>query len=383
MSVRTLIGTAALVLAAGCLPERGGTPPPPRPGVTTAAKQAGPSGPPAQRAAAAPGASLCEQASLTLEPGAVVAKVDGSEIKVEDLGDQLPQAEDKALRAYCAEIARVRETALENLVQQQVLTAAAAKAGKPINQFVQERMEAAVPTPSDAEIEAFYNQRKSPDAPPLEAVRDQVIQAINAEKSEEAFASLMSELRATVEVEERLPDVRPPPLDLVASHSPTLGSDAPKVQVVEFSDFECPYCSRAAETLQQLKDKYAGQPVQFVFRHFPLSFHPNARPAAEHAQCAHEQGKFWPLHDAIFANQKELSPDKLKELAGQVGLDMDQLSSCLTGVGKVIEADLAAATAAGVGGTPSFYINGQSFAGNPTVPGLSEAIDAELARAGS
>lgn len=380
MSVRTLIGTAALVLAVGCLPERGGTPSAQKTGVSTSAKQTGPTGPAAQRQTAAPGASLCEQASLALAPGSTVAQVDGAEIKLEELGDQLAQAENRALRTYCSEVARVRETALDNLVQQKVLTAAAEKAGKPINEFVQEKMAAAVPTPSDADIEAFYNQRKSPDAPPLEMVRDQVIQAINAEKSEAAFAEMLDELRATVNVERRLPDVRPPPLELAAAHSPTIGSPEPKVQVVEFSDFECPYCSRAAETLQQLKDKYAGQPVQFVFRHFPLSFHQNARPAAEYAQCAQEQGKFWPLHDAIFAAQRELSPDKLKELAGQVGLDMDKLTSCLAGVGQFIEADMKAAAEAGVGGTPSFYINGQNFDGNPTVAGLSEAIDAELGK---
>ncbi|HEY8376844.1 MAG TPA: thioredoxin domain-containing protein, partial [Nannocystis sp.] len=144
-----------------------------------------------------------------------------------------------------------------------------------------------------------------------------------------------------------------------------------------------PYCARAAETIRQLKQKYEGKPVQFVFRHFPLSFHPNARPAAEHAQCAHEQGKFWPLHDAIFAAQRELSDTKLKELAAQVGLDAGKLDECLASgrAAQLVEGDVRTGGDAGVGGTPSFYINGQSFEGNPTVAGLSEAIDAELARA--
>jgi protein-disulfide isomerase len=142
-----------------------------------------------------------------------------------------------------------------------------------------------------------------------------------------------------------------------------------------------PVLPRAADTLNQLKDKYAGQPVQFVFRHFPLSFHPNARPAAEYAQCAHEQEKFWPMHDAIFAAQRELSVDKLKELATQVGLDAAKLDECLAKVGPIVEGDVKTGGDAGVGGTPSFYINGQTFDGNPTVAGLSEAIDAELARA--
>jgi hypothetical protein len=194
------------------------------------------------RAAAAPGSSLCDQASLRLAPGSVVARVDGVDVKVEDLGDQLAQAENMALRQYCGEVARVREMALDNLVQQKVLTAAAEKEGKPINEFVQARIDAKVPAPSDADIEAFYNTRKSPDAPPLEAVRDQVVQAINAEKSEAVFGEMLAELRATASVERRLPDVRPPALELAAVHSPWTGSSDAKVQVVEFSDFECPYC---------------------------------------------------------------------------------------------------------------------------------------------
>jgi protein-disulfide isomerase len=381
-----VVGAAALVLAVGCLPERGKAPankPGAAPVATKSTGPTGPSGPPAQRATPAPGSSLCEQASLALKPGSVVATIDGVDVKIEELNENLAQAENRALRTYCGEVAKVREAALDNFVQQKVLTAAAEKAGKTVNEYVQARIDASVPTPSDADIEAFYNQRKSPDAPPLDQVRDQVIQAINAEKSEAAFGEFLAELRAGASVEKRLPDVRPPALDLAAQHSPWVGSQEGTVQVVEFSDFECPYCSRAAETLHQLKDKYAGKPVQFVFRHFPLSFHQNARPAAEYAQCAHEQDKFWPMHDAIFAAQRELSTDKLKELAKQVGLDTAKLDECIASgrAGQLIDADMSVAGLAGVGGTPSFFINGQTFDGNPSPAGLSEAIDAELARA--
>lgn len=388
MSFRIFISAAALVLAVGCLGERGKPPAGGSAAATASSPKASPtasapSGPPAKLAVASPGASLCERASLRLEPGSVVAQIDGVDIKVEDLGEPLAQAENRALRSYCSEVARVRELALDNLLQQRLLTSAAEREGKPINDFVQGRIDAQVQEPSEAEIEKFYNERRSPETPPLEQVRDRVIQAIKAEKSEQVFGALMDELRASAKIERRLPDVRPPALELAADHSPWLGSDAPKVQVVEFSDFECPYCARAAETIRQLKQKYEGKPVQFVFRHFPLSFHPNARPAAEHAQCAHEQGKFWPLHDAIFAAQRELSDTKLKELAAQVGLDAGKLDECLASgrAAQLVEGDVRTGGDAGVGGTPSFYINGQSFEGNPTVAGLSEAIDAELARA--
>ena len=391
MSVRSsLLSTAALALLApclltACLPERG-APPAAKPAaeVAAAASAAGPKaspGPVAARAPIPPGSSACEQAALRLAPGSVVGSVEGVEIKLEDLGADLASAESKALRQYCSEVARVREAALDNLVQQKILTAAAEKAGKSVNEYVQGRIDAAVGQPADAEVEAFYNARKSPETPALELVRDQVVQAINAEKSQKLFESMLDELRAASRVEKRLPDVRPPPLQLIADHSPRLG-DGEAVQVIEFSDFECPYCSRAADTMRELKNRYAGKPVQFVFRHFPLSFHPNARPAAEFAQCAHEQEKFWSMHDAIFAAQRELSPTKLKELAGQAGVDTGKLDECLASgrAGKLIDQDMQKAGEAGVGGTPSFYINGQSFEGNPTPDGLAAAIDAELAR---
>lgn len=396
MSVRSSkISAAALALlapcliaSAACLPERG-KPPANKPAVAAAAaakSEPGPkasSGPVAARAPIPPGTSGCEQAALRLAPGAVVGTINGAEIKVEDLGDQLVQAESKALRDYCSQVAGAREAALDNLIQQKVLTAAAEKAGKPINDYVQGRIDAEVGQPSDADVEAFYNARKSPETPALELVRDQVVAAINAEKSQKVFERILDELRAESSVEKRLPDVRPPPLQLDAPHTPRLGAtEGAVVQVVEFSDFECPYCSRAADTLRELKTKYAGQPVQFLFRHFPLNFHPNARPAAEFAQCAHEQDKFWPMHDAIFTAQRELSKDKLKELAGQAGLDTAKLDECIQSgrAGKLIDEDMAKAGEAGVGGTPSFYINGQSFEGNPTPSGLAAAIDAELAR---
>ena len=138
------------------------------------------------------------------------------------------------------------------------------------------------------------------------------------------------------------------------------------------------------EHIRQLKARYP-EKVRFTFRHFPLSFHPNAKPAAEHAQCAHEQGRFWEYHDLVFAAQRELSVDKLGELADQAGLDRGKLSECLSSgrASTQVAADMAKANEVGVGGTPSFYINGRAFAGNPTPDGIAAAIDAELAQAGS
>jgi|JI6StandDraft_1071083.scaffolds.fasta_scaffold03661_5 protein-disulfide isomerase len=391
--VRSSALCAAFLLTVACLPERGKAPAKSAAAATAAApaksvtkdSKAGlaPVVPVVAAVPAAGSASGCAGAALTLPPGTVVARVDGKDIKVEDLGDDLARAEKQALRTYCQEITTARDTTLDNMLQQRLLTAAAAAEGKDVSAFVQAKVEAEVPTPDDAAIAAFYEANKSPSAPPLESVRDQVIQAMNGEQGEKVMMRLLDELRAKVKVERLLPDVSPPALDLSnPPHAAFVGPADAAVRVVEFSDFECPYCSRAADTFSALKTKYAGKSVQFVFRNFPLSFHPNAKPAAEYAQCAQEQGKFWAMHDGIFAAQRELSVDKLKEVAAQVGLDTAKLDECLASgrPGPQIEEDMRKAQEVGVQGTPSFYINGQSFGGNPTVEGLSQAIDAQLAK---
>ena len=390
-----LLGLSAaflLTVATGaCLPERGGVP---DAKVVAAAAKSGTPGTPAGPAtkvalrpqpeiAPAGSASGCGGAALTLPKGTVVARVDGKDITVEDLGDQLGSAEKAALRTYCQEVTNARTSVLDNFLQQKLLTAAAEAEGKDINSFVQSKVDAEVPTPDDAAIAAFYDANKSPTAPALELVREQVIQAMKADGSEKVLTKLLDTLRAKAKVERLLPDVSPPPMDLGSpKHSPFAGPEDALVKVVEFSDFECPYCSKAADTMRGLKQRYAGKPVQFVYRHFPLSFHPNAKPAAEYAQCAQQQGKFWEMHDGIFARQSELSPDMLKDVAGKAGLDIAKLDACLAAgtVGSEIDEDMRKAQEVGVQGTPSFFVNGQTYGGNPTVDGIAQVIDAELAR---
>jgi protein-disulfide isomerase len=375
---------AVLVLSSACLSERGGTPV--KPGAAGSAATTGTAT--AQRKPATLVAvdpkETCAAAALTIKPGTVVGKMRGADITVEQLGEELAAIEHQALRTYCNAIIEARTTLLDNHVQRTLLEEVAKAENKTIQEYIEGRVDALVPTPDDLAITTFYETNKSPETPPLEMVRDQVIKAMTGEQRNAAIDSIIAEIEGKNGVERLMPDIALPPVDLsTGPSSPTIGPKDAVVQVTEFSDFECPYCSRAAETLGKLKDKYAGASVQFVFRHYPLPMHPNAQPAAEYGQCAQAQGKFWPMHDAIFAAQRELSGDKLKELAAQAGLDGAALEACLAGGGAATEvaADMAKGREVGVEGTPSFFINGQPFAGNPNVEGLSKAIDAELAKA--
>src|SRR5690606_19664169 len=133
-----------------------------------------------------------------------------------------------------------------------------------------------------------------------------------------------------------------------------------KVTLVEFSDFECPYCSRAAQVTEQIKEKY-GSKVRFVFRQFPLSFHPNAQLAAEASLAAHAQGKFWDFHDKMFENQNALDRSSLEGYAQAAGLDLTQFKAALDNNthAERVKGDLAMGNDVAVQGTPTLFLNGQ------------------------
>ena len=164
----------------------------------------------------------------------------------------------------------------------------------------------------------------------------------------------------------------------VASFGP---ADA-AVTIVEFSDFECPYCSLAANVANQVKEKYAGKSVRFVFRHFPLSFHKNAHLASQASLAAMEQGKFWEFHDLLFENQKAMTRSDLESHAKKLGLDMAKFKKALdAGTFKAaVDADFAMGQKVAVQGTPTMFINGERVANPTDFDGLAKMVDAKLAK---
>lgn len=162
---------------------------------------------------------------------------------------------------------------------------------------------------------------------------------------------------------------------------PIRGRELAKVTIVEFSDFQCPYCGRVEPTIRQVMDTYKDD-VRVVWKHLPLSFHPNAMPAAEAAEAAREQGKFWEMHDLMFTHQADLSPAKYEEWATQLGLNMDQFRQSLAGHKNQarIKEDSALGNSMGASGTPTFFINGMLLVGAAPFENFKQVIDAELAK---
>ncbi len=158
-------------------------------------------------------------------------------------------------------------------------------------------------------------------------------------------------------------------------------ADAP-VTIVEFSDFQCPYCGRFyTQTLPQIEENYikTGK-VKFAYRHFPLSFHQYAQKSAEASECADEQGKFWEYHNKVYENQQTLSLESLKQFAKDLSLDTGKFDECLDS-GKMeskVKKDFAEGQAAGVQGTPAFFINGVSLVGAQPYSAFEQVIENSL-----
>jgi len=169
----------------------------------------------------------------------------------------------------------------------------------------------------------------------------------------------------------------------IAPDDPVLGTASATVTMIEFSDFQCPFCQRVMPTLKQLRDTY-GDRVRIVWKDFPLtSIHPQAFKAAEAGQCAREQGKFWEYHDRLFANQQALEPELLKKHAVDTGLDAAKFNACLDTAkyAERVQAQMGVGNQLGVSSTPSVFINGRMVSGAQPYETFTTIIDEELERA--
>lgn len=161
------------------------------------------------------------------------------------------------------------------------------------------------------------------------------------------------------------------------------GAADAKLKIYEYSDFECPFCGKAQPVVEEVLRAYPND-VKLEFRHNPLPIHPRAMPSAIAAVCAEEQGKFWPLHDRMFANQQALSDADLRKYAADIGLDAEKFASCIASseASAKVRKDMTEAAAVGVVATPTFKIGESAVIGAQPFPKFKSVIDSELARLG-
>jgi protein-disulfide isomerase len=249
----------------------------------------------------------------------------------------------------------------------------AEKAGISVEELVANKV-AELGEVTDEETLAFYEENKGRlGTAEYDALKDQIRDFLTSQREGAARSQLKAGGDVVVFLE--------PPRVEVAPEGPSKGADDAPITIVEFSDFQCPYCKRVIPTLQEVMERYPDQ-VRLVFRNFPLGNHSRAKPAATAALCADRQDKFWAYHDRLFENARELSDEDLKRYATELELDIAAFEACLSdeAIAKQIEADFADGRAAGVTGTPAFFVNGVLLSGAKPSAAFFRTIDAELAR---
>ena len=310
------------------------------------------------------------------DSGQVIARVNGKAITAGEVradgADQFDQLE----REYLQRKHEIVEAQLKKVVQDRLLDAEAAARGTSKDKLLAEIKPGEV---TDADAEAFYEKNKAriPPNTSKEAVMPQIRAYLAQNGQQEARDQYFKTLEAKYKVDYLLQPMR---VEVAANGFPAKGPAGAPVTIVEFSDFQCPFCSRITPTLEQVVSKY-GNKVRLVFRQYPLPMHPNAAKAAEASLCANEQGKFWEMHDAMFKDQAGLAVDGLKsKAAGIAGINAASFNSCLDS-GKetpAVQSDMKAGNKAGVNGTPAMFINGRFISGVVSADDLSKVIDEEL-----
>ncbi len=234
---------------------------------------------------------------------------------------------------------------------------------------------------TDAEITRFIKEKNIPKAQINPQIKERIKQYLMVEKKKGALDRWLGEKTAKTPINVFFKQPRRPTYDVKVGDAPFTGGANAKVEVVEFSDFQCPFCSKASVILKDLKKKY-GSKVKIAFKQYPLPFHSQAKGAAVASLCANEQSSelFWKMHDAMFDDQSKLSVASLKETAKKIGADTKKFDACLDSnkyLAKV-EENIKEGQAIGVKSTPTFFVNGQLIQGAQAISVFSEIIDSEL-----
>jgi len=328
-------------------------------------------------AAAAPAGKAPAAAAATTDVigggSGVVAKVNGEAITFAEL-DQEAAAKLVRLKSQAYDI---RKQTLDQLIDDRILAAEATKRGITKEELVKAEVTDKLGEISDADAKAYFDKNPPRGNVDFEQIKDRVKSFMQRQQEQELRTALIGGLRENAGVEVMLEPLR---FDVSwDDDDPIYGkADAP-VAIVEFSDFQCPYCSRVNPTLEKVKAEY-GDKIALIFRDYPLPMHPEAPKAAEAASCANDQGKFWEMHDMLFENQRALKIADLKGYGAKLELDTAAFDKCLDDgkYGDDVKKDMADASAAGVTGTPAFFINGRFLNGARPYEQFKEAIDAEL-----
>ena len=304
----------------------------------------------------------------------VLATVGGAAITSGDIEDNLrPLIYDVQEQVY-----EQRRAALETKINDMLLGQEAQKRKTTVQVLLDSEMKAKTNKVSETEAQAFYDQNKNRISGEFGQVKNQIVQYLQAKEEEKATARFAEQLRRGALIQTFLAAPEPPTYSIATDDQPTKGNLSAAVTIVEFTDFQCPSCAQAHPVFEKLADEYADR-VKFVVRDFPLAQHEQAFKAAEAAEAAREQGKYWEYIALLFSNQKALETNKLKEYAGRLNLDQAKFDQALdTGrFADKVRRDLQDGNKLGVDATPTVFINGRPVK-DRSYEAMKRVIDAAL-----
>jgi protein-disulfide isomerase len=300
----------------------------------------------------------------------VVAEVGGQKLT---LGDLQQQQGGKLLQARYQYYMNQRK-ALDQLIDDKLIEIEAKNRHLSTDQLLNTVVYKDLKDPTEDQLQVYYEGMEATES--YESVRDKVLEHIRELRREKARTAYVKQLRNNAQVQVLL---APPLADVNVKDAYVHGDKNSPVTLVEFADYECPYCQKITPELQKLQKEY-GNRLAVVYKDFPLPMHHTSQKAAEAARCAGEQGKFWEYHDVLFYS-KQLQVAELKAHARVLKLDGDRFDKCLDDGAETapVKKDLEEAHQLGLTGTPSFFVNGHFFSGAADYTVLKEMVELQLA----
>lgn len=309
------------------------------------------------------------------EPGQkkVVAVVNGVELTQADLEDKeaakLLQPRDQY---YVAQ-----KQALDQLIDDTLLEMQAQREKLTVQELLDRHVNSQIKEPTEDQLQVYYEGLQTESSYP--AMRDKIVETIHQHRFNKIKAEYIRSLRANANLQVLL---FPPTAQVALGDSYVRGPKDAPVVIIEFADYECPYCRKFHPDMKKLEQEFPGK-IAFAYKDFPLPMHKSAQKAAEAARCAGEQGRFWEYHDLLFETNSGLEPDHLKDYAHKLNLDSAKFDACLdSGEGSAaVKTDQEQGRELGITGTPSLFVNHHFYSGAINYASLREIVQQQLSSA--
>jgi protein-disulfide isomerase len=301
----------------------------------------------------------------------VIAEIGAVKLTMNDLEQQESA---KLLRARF-DFYQAESTALEDLIDTTLIAQKARSESLTVEQLLDREVKSQVKDPTEDQLRVYYEGLETEQ--PYDAVRGKILEKIRALRTSKARAAFIKALRAESNVSVTL---TPPSTAVDLGNADVLGSKDAPVMLIEFADYECPYCQKVAPAIKKLKEDFGGK-LAVAYKDFPLPMHAHAEKAAEAVRCAGKQGQFWAFHDELFSS-KELDVDQLKVQARALKLEAAAFDKCLDSgeTAAAVQQDREQGLRLGLSGTPSFFVNGHFLSGALDYAALRKIVDQQLAQ---